>query len=151
MSSARFPAASLAAGLVLTAVVACVPFSSAVTRTSHMPYVPHAGSSAKAELTLSNRDNDRSVSVERGEVVTVRLVGSRAEQATWKWEVPAAADGHVLERTDTSTSRNGDAWAAFLAENDGTTTIDSVERCAPNPGYECPGAVMDWKVTVTVR
>lgn len=136
------------------AAAACVPFSSAVAHASHPSrpsHVPRVKPSANAELTLSNRDNDRSVSVERGEVITVRLVGSRTEQATWKWEVPAAADGHVLERTDTGTSQNGDAWAVFRAEGDGTTTIDSVERCAPNPGYECPGAVMDWKATVAVR
>ncbi|MGW1076112.1 hypothetical protein [Streptomyces sp. NPDC002537] len=143
MKFARFPVASLVAGLALTAAAVSAPLPASAA--------PHASRAARAEVTLTNRDHERSVAVERGELITVRLTGSRTEQATWRWEVPVAADGRVLVRTDTGTFENGDAWAAFRAEKDGTTTVDSTERCAPNPGFVCPGAVMDWRATVSVR
>ncbi|MEU1625428.1 hypothetical protein ABZ746_08860 [Streptomyces sp. NPDC020096] len=144
MRTARFTVTGFAAGLALCATALCAPVPASAAPHTDRP-------DRTAERTLSNRDSGRSVTVHPGDVVKVRLTGSRHNGLTWTWSVPSAAGDRVLQRTDPDTSPGGVTRAAFRAGGSGTTTIDSYERCVPEPGHVCPHVVLRWAATVTVR
>ncbi|MDF2256679.1 hypothetical protein [Streptantibioticus ferralitis] len=144
MRSARFTVTGFAAGLALSATAICVPVPASAA--------PHRDRPEKAvELALSNSDDGRAVTVHRGGVITVRLTGSHHNGLTWTWSLPSAADGRVLRRTGTVTSPGGVTRAALRAAGEGSTAIDSFERCVPDPGHLCPHVVRRWAAMVTVR
>lgn len=111
-----------------------------------------AASKGPKHFDLSNKDNSTSISVHRGDEITVRLAGEQKDTSTWAWSEPTAADGAVLQRSSAGTSPNGDATAVFRARADGTTTLDSQLRCVPRkPGQACSHVVVPWQATVKVK
>ncbi|OLZ69510.1 hypothetical protein AV521_18555 [Streptomyces sp. IMTB 2501] len=101
---------------------------------------------------LSNKDNRSSLTVHKGDEITVRLSGEKNNNSTWGWSVPTAANGTVLHRDTARTAPNGDATGVFHARADGTTTLDSQFRCiSRTDGEACSHVVISWQVTVTVR
>ncbi|WP_269856698.1 hypothetical protein [Streptomyces sp. RPT161] len=144
MRSMKIPVSAFTVGLALSTAAICVPApASAAPRTDR--------SVTAARLTLTNADNGRSVTVRRGEVITVRLTGRRANAETWKWSVPSATGDRTLQRTAEGTSPSGNASAVFRPQSDGTATISANERCVSAPGRICPHTVLHWTATVHVK
>lgn len=104
-----------------------------------------------SDVTLTNADNGRTLTVQSGTDLRVRLTGSRSTYATWTWSLPTADDPGVADRATALTSEDGSAMADFRTQGPGTTGIEAYERCVPQPGWACPHLVILWKVTVTVQ
>ncbi|MGI5338081.1 hypothetical protein ACQEVS_12110 [Streptomyces sp. CA-181903] len=102
-------------------------------------------------ITLTNSDNDGSVTASSGDGIEVRLTGYRENGLTWTWSTPTSSDSAVLRLTAGRTAPNGDASATFRAEHDGTATITAERRCRPDTGRICPMVITPWKVTVEVK
>ncbi|GAA0385661.1 hypothetical protein [Streptomyces luteireticuli] len=140
MRTARLAMATLAAALTLTATAA-TPSASATAPTV-----------AAKHLNLSNKHNRQSVTVHKGDEITVHLTGEQTESSTWGWTAPTAASAAVLRRDAVGSSSNGEATAVFHAYAAGTTTLDSQLRCTPRKsGHACSDTVVPWQVTVKVR
>ncbi|MFF4734768.1 hypothetical protein ACFY2W_02540 [Streptomyces sp. NPDC001262] len=133
----------LAVGALLG--VAASPAPAAV----HAPV--RAGAAGVADVTLTDADNGRTLTVQSGTDLRVRLTGSRSPDATWAWSLPTADDTEVADRTTALTSQNGNAMADFRTQQPGTTGIEAYKRCIPEPGRACPHLVVLWKVTVMVQ
>ncbi|WP_042418745.1 hypothetical protein [Streptacidiphilus anmyonensis] len=109
-------------------------------------------SAAPKHLHLANRDDRQSLTVHKGDEITVQLAGRQSADSTWAWSAPTSADGTVLRRDEAGTAADGDASAVFHARADGTTTLDARFRCVPRKeGQPCSHAVVPWQVTVRAR
>lgn len=115
---------------------------------AHAP--ARAAAAGVADVTLTNADNGRLLTVQNDTDLRVRLTGFRSPDATWAWSLPAADNPGVADRTTALTSEDGSAMADFLIEGPGATAIKAYERCIPQPGRVCPHLVILWKVTVRV-
>ncbi|GHF19765.1 hypothetical protein [Streptomyces morookaense] len=102
-------------------------------------------------VTLSNADNGRTLTVQSGTDLQVRLAGSRSAHATWTWSPPTADDPEVADRVAALTSEDGSAMADFRMQEPGTTGITAYERCVPRAARACPHLVVLWKVTIRVQ
>ncbi|MFF3518798.1 hypothetical protein [Streptomyces sp. NPDC002573] len=128
--------ALLAVGVVPTAAVA----------------QPAPTSSAAKSLSLGNKDNGQSFTVQKGEAIIVHLTGRKDGGTIWSWTAPTAANGTILHRQHLVTLPNGDVDALFRAVADGTTTLGSQSRCRViTPGHVCTRMSILWKVTLKVR
>ncbi|GAA3027801.1 hypothetical protein GCM10020000_00270 [Streptomyces olivoverticillatus] len=133
-----------------TATLLAVAFTTGLASgfaTAHASAPP----TAMMDVTLTNTDNGRTVTVRTGDGMAVRLTGSRSPGATWAWSVPTAGDSTTLNRTTAFTTSDGSATASFRVERPGTTGIEAYQRCLPDPGHVCAHVVILWKVTVTVK
>ncbi|KJY42397.1 hypothetical protein VR41_08110 [Streptomyces sp. NRRL B-1568] len=137
--------AALAAALVLSAAPSALATSTGAVSAGAKPKGPK-------HFDLSNKDNSTSISVHKGDEITVRLAGEQKDTSTWAWSEPTAADGAVLQRSGAGTSPNGDSTAVFHARADGTTTLDSQLRCVSRKsGQTCSHVVVPWQATVKVK
>ncbi|MBF6331495.1 protease inhibitor I42 family protein [Nocardia transvalensis] len=101
--------------------------------------------------TVTESDNGRSVDLQVGDVIAVRLAGDADDGYGWLWSRPDAGVDGVLHRTAGDTRPDGSATATFTANGPGTVDIEAYQRCEPRPGTMCIQSVKTWKVTVTVR
>ncbi|MFE6747763.1 hypothetical protein ACFVGM_18055 [Kitasatospora purpeofusca] len=85
-----------------------------------------------------------------GDTVQVDLTALRDYTVTWYWYAPAAASAAVLTQTAGSADPNGNSHATFTASTAGTSDINAIGRCVPDPRVVCPPFVARWKVTVVV-
>ncbi|GGV03937.1 hypothetical protein GCM10010211_83970 [Streptomyces albospinus] len=114
--------------------------------------LPDAHAAARSAASLSNADDGRAISTAPGDAIRVNLKALRGDGVKWVWDVPAASATDVLARTTGGTAPNGDAKAAFRAEENGRSTITAHRRCVVTaPGRSCPHVVTTWKATVDVR
>ncbi|WP_190113008.1 hypothetical protein [Streptomyces cinnamoneus] len=143
MGTTRILTVPFALGLALTAVAVTGPASASA------PAVP--APAPAGETVLTNKDHGRTVTVNSGDVVTVRLTGSRTPGATWVWSKPVTGDFWVLLPTGSSASPDGSVTADFRAGEAGTTTVGSSGRCVPDAGHVCAQVILPWKVTVVVK
>ncbi|MCA6091180.1 hypothetical protein LE181_03225 [Streptomyces sp. SCA3-4] len=146
MRTTRFPTVPFVLGLALTAVAVAGPASASAPVSASAPATVPAG-----EVVLTNKDHGRTVTVNSGDVVTVRLAGIRVPGATWVWGNPVTGDFWVLLPTGSSASPDGGVTADFRAGEAGTTTVDTYSRCVPDGGRVCAQVIVPWKVTVVVK
>ncbi|MBH1934895.1 hypothetical protein I5Q34_11520 [Streptomyces sp. AV19] len=134
MKTARLLVATLAVALTLSATATT---SSAI---------------AGKQRNLSNKHNKQSVTVHKGDEITVRLTGDQSAKETWGWTAPTAANTAILRRDAIGASSTGETTAVFHAHSAGTTTLDSQLRCVSRKSAQtCSDVVVPWQVTVKVR
>ncbi|MYU55331.1 MULTISPECIES: hypothetical protein [Streptomyces] len=144
MKTATRLTASLALGMALAATTAAVPGDA--TAAPH----PHQIRAARS-VTLTNADDGRTVTVARGDTVTVKLTGIRDQGVRWAWSEPAATAPGVLRRSRGGTSPDGGASAVFRAVGRGTSDVTAYRRCVAAPGHVCPRIVIRWRAAVVVK
>jgi hypothetical protein len=103
----------------------------------------HAG-----KLTITAADNDRSFCVTRGTAVTVLLKGTAAR----RWAPVHASPGALAPHANGGpTPPSGVTGASFVAVHPGTAVLTSARpACAPGTGTLSCGAIIAFRVTVTV-
>ncbi|MEV0188085.1 hypothetical protein AB0I39_06055 [Kitasatospora purpeofusca] len=99
---------------------------------------------------IVNADGGTTVHAGVGDTVQVDLTALRDYTVTWYWYAPAAATAAVLTQTAGSADPNGNSHATFTASTAGTSDINAIGRCVPDPRTVCPPFVARWKVTVVV-
>ncbi|MFD9659809.1 hypothetical protein [Streptomyces mirabilis] len=144
MKTAKYAAIPLALGVALAATT--VSTSAAASTVSHLHHTLIART-----VTLTNGDNGRTVTVARGDVVSVRLTGIRDQGNTWVWSAPQATARDVLQRTGGGTSPGGDATTVFRAVGSGKSDVIADRHCVAGRGHVCSHAVVPWKAAVVVR
>lgn len=144
MKPAKYVIVPLALGMALTATT--VSASTAASTASHLHHTLIART-----VTLTNGDNGHTVTVARGDVVSVRLTGIRDQGNTWVWSAPQATAHNVLERTGGGTSPGGDATAVFRAVDSGKSDVTAYRHCVAGRGHVCSHAVVPWKAAVDVK
>ncbi|SDT39966.1 hypothetical protein SAMN05216371_2157 [Streptomyces sp. TLI_053] len=130
------PAVALALALSAAPAATAAPAAAATTTTSTVHIV--------------NADGGTTVHVGVGDTVQVDLTALRDYTVTWYWYAPAAATAAVLSQTAGTADPNGNSHATFTASTAGTSDINAVGRCVPDPRTVCPPFVARWKVTVVV-
>ncbi|WP_043267128.1 hypothetical protein [Streptomyces sp. CT34] len=114
--------------------------------------LPDAHAATRSATPLSAADNGRTISTAPGDKIRVNLKAMRGDGVKWVWDKPAASATDVLRRTEGGTSPNGDAKAAFQAEEPGHSTITAHHHCVVTaPGHTCPHVVTTWKATIDVH
>lgn len=105
---------------------------------------------AAGSVVLTNASNGSSVTVGRGEQVTVQLTGSLGAGTQWNWSLPALSNAGVL--TLVSEAQHGIyTTAVYRATGFGSTRVTSLEAChVTAPGHACPLYVLLWSVGVNV-
>ncbi|MGG2464685.1 hypothetical protein ACO0M4_33835 [Streptomyces sp. RGM 3693] len=141
MKAMRYLAAVCVAGAVLGAGTVCAAAPAA--------HEEHPAPTAH-RVALTNRDDGRALTVHRGDVVEVRLTGTRDRGTAFAWSVPASGDPAVLSRSAAGTTPTGSATGRFTAAGRGTAALTARRTCHAAPGSLCPHVVVVWKVTVTV-
>ncbi|AZM92493.1 hypothetical protein [Streptomyces sp. W1SF4] len=118
-----------------------------------LPATTHAAPTAQLaqRIVLTNSDDGRTLVANPGDEIEVRLTGYRENGLTWTWSTPTSGDSTVFRRTAGRTAPNGDASAAFQAEQDGAATITAQRSCRPDAGRVCPSVITPWKVTVEAK
>ncbi|MFG2452912.1 hypothetical protein ACGFSG_26395 [Streptomyces sp. NPDC048512] len=131
-------AAPLGVGLALVSLLA----SGAVPAAAHS----QPASAMAGRVTLTNADNGRTVSVQTGDDIEVRLTGYRENGLTYSWGMPVS-DSAVIQRTAGAASPRGDVTARFHVDETGTASISAPNQCRPSGGVICP-VVGPWTVRV---
>lgn len=140
MRTTRLMAVPFALALALTTVALTGPATAAAERVSG------------AEIVLKNADNNRAVTVDKGDTVRVELTGTRNSRVMWAWNRPMSDDEWVLTTGGSYTLPDGNAAGIFWANDPGTTTVHTYQVCVPvAPDTFCPQVVLPWKVTVVVK
>ncbi|WP_328954269.1 hypothetical protein [Kitasatospora purpeofusca] len=130
------PAAALALALS-AAPAATAPTTASTTTTTSTVHIVSA-------------DGGTTVHAGVGDTVQVDLTALRDYTVTWYWYAPAAVSAAVLTQTAGSADPNGNSHATFTASTAGTSDINAIGRCVPDPRTVCPPFVARWKVTVVV-
>ncbi|MFJ8435322.1 hypothetical protein ACIQ9P_28905 [Kitasatospora sp. NPDC094019] len=130
------PAVALALALSAAPAATAAPAAAATTTTSTVHIV--------------NADGGTTVHAGVGDTVQVDLTALRDYTVTWYWYAPAAATAAVLSQTAGTADPNGNSHATFTASTAGTSDINAIGRCVPDPRTVCPPFVARWKVTVVV-
>ncbi|MCK7628214.1 hypothetical protein MUU72_34900 [Streptomyces sp. RS10V-4] len=144
MTTMRYLAAAGAA-LSAAAVLAAGPAAATPAPLGHHP------AAAAHRVLLTERDNGRALSVRRGDVVEVRLAGTRGRGTTFTWSLPVSGTPAVLRRTAAGRTPAGVATARFTAVGRGTAALTAHRTCRAAPGHVCPHVVLPWRATVKVH
>ncbi|MCX4756992.1 hypothetical protein [Kitasatospora purpeofusca] len=130
------PAVALA--LALSAAPAATASTTAATTTT------------TTTVHIVSEDGGTTVHAGVGDTVQVDLTALRDYTVTWFWYAPAAASAAVLTQTAGTADPNGNSHATFTASTAGTSDINAIGRCVPDPRTVCPPFVARWKVAVVV-
>jgi hypothetical protein len=101
-------------------------------------------------VTLTARDNGRTVAVHQGDVVEVLLPPTPSGSVTWVWSFPQSSNPAVLALLPVPVPANS-GMAFFRAVATGTATLSSVKTCTVTtvPAV-CPMLAILWSATVKV-
>ncbi|MEU6070084.1 MULTISPECIES: hypothetical protein [Streptomyces] len=138
----------VAMGLVLAATGVSVTAASAVTP------APRASATSAQILTLTAADNGKTVTVDRGDIVTVFLTSTNAPGpgTPFVWSAPTSSDSNVLAEVTSIAIPNGDALGIFRATGSGSATLSATRECKTvPPGPMCTAPTLLWRVTVNVQ
>ncbi|MFI9273450.1 hypothetical protein ACIGXM_22425 [Kitasatospora sp. NPDC052896] len=151
MNATKYLTTPLAAMTLGTTLVLGAIAPTAAAAPAAIPSALHAAPKAAADIIeLDNSSNGSTIEVAAGDQIDVRLHGESGDGITLAWSEPRASNSAVLHRSSGGTSSDGNAWAAFGAQDTGTSQITAFRRCMPTPGAVCPRLVLLWRVTIQV-